>query len=413
VARRAARLAGGGDEALKEAFARMTRHVSTLPSQIGRYRIVRAIGRGAMGQVLLAHDPVLERPVAIKHLRDDLSLTGEQFTALTKRMEQEARAAARVSHPNLVGLHDMGRDPIVGLFLVFEYVEGETLEERLKRGPLTAGEAARLARELGGALSEAHAAQVLHRDIKPENVLLSRMGAKIADFGIARLPDSSLTRPGGILGTPAYSAPEAIDIGSFSPESDQFSMACTLFEAISARRAFPGDDAVTVAGLVQTTAPAELARQFRLDERVDTLLARAFSKHPGARFASCEEFGKALAEALEMSPRSSMITQPDGYHRALTPGRQSRAGSVTGALLSTLALIAALGLVYKSGWRVSFAGGPAAAQPRNADEQELQPVVWVDAHPPAGPKSDHPASRPPVRDAGHSSAPDDAGAGAP
>jgi serine/threonine-protein kinase len=296
---------------------------------------------------------------------------------------------------------------------VFEYVEGETLEERLKRGPLTAGEAARLARELGGALSEAHAAQVLHRDIKPENVLLSRMGAKIADFGIARLPDSSLTRPGGILGTPAYSAPEAIDIGSFSPESDQFSMACTLFEAISARRAFPGDDAVTVTGLVQTTEPAELARLFRLDERVDTLLARAFSKHPSARFASCEEFGKALAEALETSARTSMVTQPDGYHRALTPGRQSRAGSVTGALLSTLALIAALGLVYKSGWRVSFAGGPAAAQPRNTDGQEIQPVVWVDAHPPAGPKSDLPPRLPPARDAGHSSAPDDAGAGAP
>jgi serine/threonine protein kinase len=391
----------------------MTRHDSTLPSQIGRYRIVRSIGRGAMGQVLLAHDPVLERPVAIKHLRDDLSLTSEQFTALTKRMEQEARAAARVSHPHLVGLHDMGRDPIVGLFLVFEYVEGETLEERLKRGPLTAGEAARLARELGGALSEAHAARVLHRDVKPENVLLSRMGAKIADFGIARLPDSTLTRPGGILGTPAYSAPEAIDIGSFSPESDQFSMACTLFEAISARRAFPGDDAVTVVGLVQTTEPAELARLFRLDVRVDLVLARAFSKHPGSRFGSCEEFGKALAEALETSSRASMITQPDGYHRALTPGRQSRAGSVTGAALSTLALIAALGLVYKSGWRVSFAGGPAAAQPRMADERGLAPVVWVEGRPRVGQKSD-PAER--LRrsgDSGHRSAADDAGTGAP
>src|SRR6187551_3037292 len=114
----------------------MTRHAAPLPSQVGRYQVVTSIGQGSMGQVLLAHDPVLDRPVAVKHLRDDLALTGEQLRSLIKRMEQEARAAARVSHPNLVALHDMGRDPIVGLFLVFEYVEGETLEARLARGPL-------------------------------------------------------------------------------------------------------------------------------------------------------------------------------------------------------------------------------------------------------------------------------------
>lgn len=389
----------------------MTRHASTLPSQIGRYRIVRSIGRGAMGQVLLAHDPVLDRVVAIKHLRDDLSLTGEQFTALTKRMEQEARAAARVTHPHLVALHDMGRDPIVGLFLVFEYVEGETLEERLKRGPLTAAEAARLARELGGALTEAHSAQVLHRDVKPENVLLSRMGAKIADFGIARLPDSTLTRPGGLLGTPAYSAPEAIDLGAFSPQSDQFSMACTVFEALSARRAFPGDDAILVAGLVQTTEPAELARPFRLDARVDTVLARAFSKHPGSRFGSCEAFGQALAEALETNPRASLITQPDGFHRALPPARRGRAGSVTGAALSTLAILAALGLVYKSGWRVSFAGVPAGVQTRSSDTRALTPMPWSDAPAPAS--ISERAARRHRAESPHRALPSDAGAGAP
>jgi serine/threonine-protein kinase len=313
-----------------------------------------------MGQVLLAHDPVLDRPVAVKHLRDDLSLTAEQFTSLGKRMEQEARAGARVSHPNLVALHDMGRDPIVGLFLVFEYVEGETLEERLKRGPLTAREAARLSRELGGALSVAHSAQVLHRDIKPENVLLGRTGAKLADFGIARLPDSTLTRPGGLLGTPAYSAPEAIDEGSFSPASDQFSMACTLFEAISARRAFPGDDAVMVAGLVQTMEPPELSRLFRLEPRVDTLLARAFSKHAGSRFSSCEEFGNQLAEALEQGSRASLITAPDGYHRALVAPRRRLSGSAAGAVLVALALVALVGLVYRSGWRLSLSPGPGA-----------------------------------------------------
>lgn len=331
----------------------MTLPPASLPSQVGRYQVVRAIGRGAMGQVLLAHDPVLDRPVAVKHLRDDLSLTGAQFSALTKRMEQEARAAARVSHPNLVALHDMGRDPIVGLFLVFEYVAGETLDERLKRGPLPAHEAARLARELGGALSIAHAAEVLHRDIKPENVLLGRAGAKLVDFGIARLPESTLTRPGGLLGTPAYSAPEAIVPGSFSPASDQFSLACTLFEAISAQRAFPGDDALQVAELVQTMQPPALARSLRLDPRVDTLLARALSKHPGSRFASCAEFCGELGEALERGSRARLSTTPGAVQRTLAASRRRPAGSVAGALLVALALVAAMGFVYRAGWRPS------------------------------------------------------------
>jgi eukaryotic-like serine/threonine-protein kinase len=337
---------------------------SLIPSQVGRYQVLRAIGRGAMGQVLLAHDPVLDRPVAVKHLRDDLSLTAEQLSGLSKRMEQEARAAARVSHPNLVGLHDMGRDPIVGLFLVFEYVEGETLEERLKQGPLPPHDAARLARELGSALSFAHAAQVLHRDIKPENVLLAKTGAKLADFGIARLPDSTLTRSDGLLGTPAYSAPEAIDEGGFSPASDQFSMACTLFEAISAQRAFPGDDAAVVAGLVQTIEPPALARRFRLQSRVDTLLARAFAKDPGARFPSCEEFGRELAEALEHGTRASSSRASDGSRRVPVAPRRS-SGSAARALLVALALVAAVGFVYRTGWRPNLTLEPAAGlEPR-------------------------------------------------
>src|SRR5687768_920254 len=107
-----------------------------LPTQIGRYQVVRLIGVGAMGRVLLAHDPILDRDVAVKLLRDDLGLTEEQQRTLLDRMRQEARAAARVSHPNIVALHDMGEDPNVGLFLVFEYLDGETLKERLGRSAL-------------------------------------------------------------------------------------------------------------------------------------------------------------------------------------------------------------------------------------------------------------------------------------
>src|SRR5262245_1660583 len=193
-----------------------------LPAGIGRYCVVRLLGRGAMGRVLLARDPVLDREVAVKLLRDDLTLPPEQRDARLARLRPEARASARVAHPTIIGLHDMGEDAELGLYLVFEYADGTTLKERLTRGALGPEASAKLAREIGDALSTAHEAGVLHRDIKPENIMLTRTGGKIADFGIARVPDSTLTRDGGLLGTPAYSAPESIKSGVFSPASDQF-----------------------------------------------------------------------------------------------------------------------------------------------------------------------------------------------
>jgi serine/threonine-protein kinase len=231
-------------------------------------------------------------------------------------MRQEARASARVSHPNIVALHDMGQDSELGLYLVFEHIHGITLKERLGRGPLGPEAAARLAREIGDALATAHAAGVVHRDIKPENVILSPTGGKIADFGIARVPDSTLTRDGGLLGTPAYSAPEAIAEARFSPLSDQFSMAATLYEAIAGRRAFPGDDAIAVASRISTDEPPPIAEVCGLDAHVDTVLSRGLSKNPGARFETAADFGRALAEALLLSPRTSMPTLPDSHHRA-------------------------------------------------------------------------------------------------
>jgi len=144
----------------------------------------------------------------------------------------------------------------------------------------------------------AHRAGVVHRDIKPENVILSMTGGKIADFGIARIPDSTLTHQGGLLGTPAYSAPETFKAGRFSAESDQFSLAASLYEAISGRRAFPGDDAALVASKIATDVPERFAHYLGLPSAVDEVLARAMAKDPSARYGSCEEFGEAFAQAL-------------------------------------------------------------------------------------------------------------------
>lgn len=309
------------------------------PVHIGRYEIVRVLGRGAMGRVLLAVDPVLERSVAVKLLRDDLVIPPEQQSALIERMRQEARASARVTHPNIVALFDMGEDPELGLYLVFEYAQGITLKDRLTQAPLGAANAATIARELGDALTTAHEKGVVHRDIKPENVILTATGSKIADFGIARVPDSTLTRDGGLLGTPAYSAPEAISNGFFSAATDQFSMAATLYEAISRRRAFPGEDAVSVASRITTDEVPPIALSCGLSPEVDAVLRRGMSKDPRTRYPSAREFGRALANALDQ-PRHTL---PTVSNELPTPsfGSSGRARH----WISAIALGAAIGAV--------------------------------------------------------------------
>lgn len=320
-----------------------------LPTRLGRYDVVESIGRGAMGRVLLARDPVLDRDVAIKFLRQDLKLSAEERDTLLRRMRQEARASARVSHPNIVALFDMGEEPDIGVYLVFEHCEGTTLKARLTRGPLAPNAAAQLAKELGDALTTAHRAGVLHRDIKPENIILTKNGAKIADFGIARVPESTLTKGGGLLGTPAYSAPESITYGEHSSQSDQFSLAATLYEATSGRRAFPGDDAVGVATRIQTEEAPPIARSLGLPKAVDAALSRGLCKAAEKRFSSCAELGQALANALdprEVELRPAQVTVPDAHHRAMAAAgldtgsrmKMGALGFVAGVVLSMLVM---------------------------------------------------------------------------
>lgn len=280
------------------------------PKRLGRYDVERMLGEGGMGRVWLARDSVLGRRVAVKTLRDDLALPPRVRDELVQRMRHEARAAAAMSHPNIVTLHDMGEDAQAGLFLVFEYVpapqtpdDPQSLRDRLREeGPLSLDELAKLARELGSALTFAHEAGVVHRDVKPENVLFSRTGAKIADFGIARIPESTITRANTVLGTPAYTAPEALSYGDFGPASDQFSLAATLYEAATGVRAFAGTDAIETAGKVSSEPPPPLEQ--RLGESatvraIDAVLGRGLAKDPKGRYGSCVALGEALARAIE------------------------------------------------------------------------------------------------------------------
>jgi serine/threonine-protein kinase len=371
---------------------------ASLPSSVGRYEIERPLGQGAMGRVLLARDPILDRQVAVKMLRSDLDISAEMREGLLVRMRHEARAAARVSHPNIVTLHDMIDDAELGLCLVFEFVAGSTLKERIAEGPSPPLDVARIAREIGSALSLAHEAGVLHRDVKPENIIRAPYGAKIADFGIARVPDSTLTRTGGLLGTPAYSAPETISGSNFSPSSDQFSLAATLYEVVAGVRAFPGDDAVTVAARIGTEEPKPIAAGLGLDLRVDQVLGRALSKDPARRFATCEAFGEALAAALEIGTMHDTgrllpdLTPPPAPRPMGLWASVALGGAAVGALIAILlfSLFRApaptpIDLVGGRGaWRGSTVDGSA---PEPTSTSTARPRPRTTASPPTQPRT--------------------------
>jgi serine/threonine protein kinase len=277
--------------------------MADLPAQIGRYRVERLLGAGSMGNVYLAHDADLDRPVAVKTLRD-LALDADTKAVFLSRFQNEAKAAARLHHPNIVQIFDVGNDPEVGPYLVFEYVQGHTLKEELKkRGPLPRERLLEVARQVGDALATAHVAGVIHRDLKPENLLITGNGqVKLADFGIARVPNADLTKEGQFLGTPCYSAPETLRKGEYSEQSDLFSFGAVMYEAASGERAFPGSEAMAVAHAVMDTTPippSEANRGASIPTAVDAAILRALEKNPGSRYASARTFVAALREAYD------------------------------------------------------------------------------------------------------------------
>jgi serine/threonine protein kinase len=275
--------------------------LSPMPQKIGRYPVLRVLGKGAMGCVYLARDADLDRDVAIKTVRLPQGLP-EQESFLV-RFRNEAKAVGRLRHRSIVAVYDVGNDPDSGPYLVFEYIEGATLKEILRsRGPLSPEQTLALAEQVGDALDAAHRAKIIHRDIKPDNLLVGKDGVvHLADFGVARVPDAALTREGQFLGTPCYGAPETLRGGEAGPLSDQFSFAAVLYEAVSGTRAFPGSDAVAVAHAVihgEPKPPSSVVEPpGEVPPEVDEVILRALSKQPVQRFERISELVRALRVA--------------------------------------------------------------------------------------------------------------------
>ena len=320
----------------------------------GRYRLGSKLGSGGMSTVYLAHDEVLDRAVAVKLLHREISEEADQL----ERFRREARAAARLSHPNLVGVIDAGEDESRP-YIVFEYVEGQTLKQCIKsKGGLDVDEAVAYAIEIGRGLSAAHSRKLIHRDVKPQNVLIDPDGrAKVTDFGIARsLESEGLTATGRVLGTTDYVSPEQAMGDPVDERSDVYSLGVVLYEMLSGEVPFSAETQVGVAMKhVNDPMPDIRTKRPEVPVEVAGVIARSTAKDSRDRYASVSEMvmdletGLGAEEARDQVESDQATRVLDSVPKSRRPGarRVPLAGIAMG--LVGLALIAAALIFGKEG----------------------------------------------------------------
>ena len=291
----------------------MSSQVGTLLN--GRYRLDAQIGHGGMSTVYRAFDTVLERQVAIKLMHREIASDSDQL----ERFRREARAVAQLNHPHVVGVIDAGeegdpRRPGAGTpYIVFEYVEGETLKDRIRRhGRLPIGESVAYAIEIARALGAAHDHRIVHRDVKPQNVLIDEEGtAKVTDFGIARsLTEEGLTADGRVLGTTDYVSPEQALGQDVDPQSDLYSLGVVLFEMLTGDVPFHGENQVAVAMKhVREELPDVQLRRPEVSSALAAVVDRATAKDLDRRYGSDRELIADLEDVLAIeTARSGQAT---------------------------------------------------------------------------------------------------------
>jgi serine/threonine protein kinase len=317
----------------------------TAGATLGPYEILARAGAGGMGEVYKARDTRLNRTVAIKVL--PAALTADPDAR--QRLDREAKAVAALSHPHICALFDIGHQDGTD-FLVMEFLEGETLAERLTRGKLPLDEALQTGIQIADALATAHKAGIIHRDLKPGNVMLTKRGAMLLDFGLAKAPvapsavtevatQQPLTGAGTLLGTLQYMAPEQLNALPADARTDVFAFGCVLYEMVTGRRAFTGDSPATVIAAILEREPAPMAGGSDpipvsvLDAIVRTCLA----KKPDDRWSSGHDVRLALA-------RLGHLAEPPAYPRSRWPARWAAIGWGIAALFFATTIAA----VYRS-----------------------------------------------------------------
>jgi serine/threonine protein kinase len=316
-------------------------------SRLGPYEILAPLGAGGMGEVYKARDTRLERTVAVKVLPQGLSSSAE----VRQRFEREARTISQLSHPHICALYDVGREGETE-YLVMEYLEGETLSDRLAKGPLPLEQTLRYGIEIADALDKAHRQGIVHRDLKPGNVMLTKSGVKLLDFGLAKAfapatPIESLTtaqtiakdvtREGTILGTISYMAPEQLEGKETDARTDIFALGCVLYEMATGQKAFSGTTQASLIGAILHTEPPYVSSVAPIaPPLLDRVLRRCLAKDPAERWQSARDVGGLLA----------WVAAGVGETEPLRPTRRGRERlSWIVAAFATLAAIAILLLV--------------------------------------------------------------------
>lgn len=318
--------------------------------RLGPYEILSPLGSGGMGEVYRARDRRLDRLVAIKVIKSAaLARPGARA-----RFEREARAVAALDHPHICSLYDVGNEDGIE-FLVMQYLEGETLAARLQAGPLPVAEALSYSSQIAHAIEAAHRRGITHRDLKPSNVMLTRAGAVLLDFGLAKLEDSAvaqsdstltvppgeITGDGAILGTVRYMAPEVLERRPADSRSDLFSLGALVYEMVTGRRAFDGDsDARAIAAIMESEPPPLRALRPEAPPELETLVATCLAKNPDDRWQSVADVAKqidAISDSRNMPPAPIPSVALRVY--------QARPGWMTAAVVGTLS-IATTGVAY-------------------------------------------------------------------
>jgi len=267
-------------------------------SRFGRYQVERHVGRGGMGDVYLVRDTIINRQAALKTIRPDTDLDPKQVIELRQRFYREAQTAGKLNHPHIVTVYDVGED--LGMsYIVMEFVEGMTLTQWIKKQRLNVPQIKHVIYHAGLGLAYAHEQGVFHRDVKPDNIMLSTTGGvKVMDFGIARVVESSLTKTGSVMGTPAYMSPEQVHGEKVDGRSDTFSLGVILYELLTGRKPFKGD---TMPSLMFAIMKEEPPQPSSLDGKIapvwDEILKKALAKKRDERYATVKEFATAVRDA--------------------------------------------------------------------------------------------------------------------
>ncbi len=322
-----------------------------IPADIGRYRILQEIGRGAMGVVYLGHDPKIDRRVAIKTVHRLDALPSEEAAEVRLRFTREAQAAGRLQHPGIVTIFDVGEHQD-GYFIAMEYIEGDTLETHTRKDSLLPpASVVDLIAQACDALDYAHQHQVVHRDIKPANLMLvkgSRL--KITDFGLAKNPATSLTQEGILIGTPNYMSPEQVLGRPLDGRADLFSLGAVLYELLTGVRPFAGESVTTIMyRIVHETPRAPRELRSDLPAGLGQVLVRALEKDPAQRFQSGAAFARALQQRAAQSglAAAAVTARPTGEtaRRPRIPEPLTAGANWRTRARGTIILVGALGAV--------------------------------------------------------------------